>query len=933
MILIALLLTWCPVSVLQSRAENHEAVHALWDEELYNLGYEVFLANNNTRDAFNLAEKALAIRPGDPVWRRRAAQTGEWTGNFPHALEHWYFLATNKSDPEAKLHAIRLSRELREFTTLKGLLESEFRQGRQNGLREYVAVSEALGLPEDAIEVLEHNKSGMEGKYVLEQLARIYEATGHTDNAIASLLELAGRYGASARILLNAASLSYGKGDVLAAYTILNLGRKSIPERELEYWGTLSDLDWALQYTRGAAMASRVLVNQGKGRNVDYQRLIAVNRDLDKAETYALALDGWNRYKASEFFYVLVETGIELNHQDELVSLVAAAGKEGALKPLEEYSYYWMLLSRIRKATGDVAASISNYQEAMRRSPDNGALAAGYIWLLLDLDQRNELRNTLQAWQGREKSYPELYDPFGAAFAYIGEHNKALSFLRVRYSKMNNDAGWLAAYADLLEQTGSPDQAFLERIRALELARTRMKQADALAERDRIELVRVYARLAMRVEPGDVLDDLMKKLMRGKQDDVTRELVSAWALTTERNDFARLWYLREYARLTRRPEWVELAMALEENDRDRIARLLDHDPERLPYRDAVEGALRTGRTTEAETLAFESFQVNDRDYLLDQQVRDVFNARPGWFQYGLNLIDQGGVAFLEQQLSLAYPLTPRVSLRADAGGAEIRHRKNGVLRMYPSSVQHIRAGLSLRHDIGKVEVTAGFYDGLSRYVMAALHSDLKLNRILTLDLALRMGIEAGETLLLKVGGLKDEASIGIQEALTNRDSLQLRLTARSLRDQDRHELGQGTSIESELNHRLSRNWPDTSLRLFAGYHNYHRTGTPRGRALALIPGRVANAAYYVPETFAQTGLGVNAGQEGRTGYIRHWRPFGSLDTNWNSVSGIGFHYELGLVGPLFGLDKLEGVFSQDSGAFGASDITSRFDLRYRYHFD
>lgn len=922
-----------PALTLQSRAEGPAAPMAPFDVELYNLGYDVFLANGNTGDAFTLAEKAVVVRPNDAVWRRRAAQSGEWSGNFARAFEHWFFLATNLSDQDARQNALRLARELREFPRLKRLIETELEAGNEKSLREYVSVCESLGLPEDAIAALELRRAGREGKYILEQLARLYEATGHTDNAIAAWLEQSARYGAVAPVLLKAASLAYGKGDVQSSYTILNLGRKGIPPRELEYWATVSDLDWALQNIKGSATASRVLVKQGKGRDVDYQRLIAVSRDVDKGETYALALEGWRRFKTAPFFYVLVETGIEHEHEDELVSLIHDADLEGALKPMEEFSYYWMLRSRIQRATGDVAASIGYYREAMKRSPDNGALAAGYIWLLLDLDRRNELRATLQAWKGREKRLPELYEPFGAAFAFLGDHGRALNYFRALYRKKHNDPVWLAAYADLLEQNASPDQAFLERMRALDLARKRMNQGATVSEDDGKELVRVYARLAMRVEPGDALDVLMKKIMRGKQDDVTRELVSAWALTTERSDLARLWYLRAYARMTRRPAWVELALALEENDHERIARLLSQDQDLLPYRDAIEGAVRIGWTPQAETLAFERFQTNDQDFLLDQQVRDVFNARPAWFRYGLTLMDQGGVGFLEQKVSISYPLTHRLALQVDAGNTDIRHLKSGLLGLYPGSAQNVKAGMTVRHEKGTAEASIGLYDGLSRFVTAALRSDWRLDQRLKLDLALRMGAEASETVLLKVGGLKDEASLALQDALTSRDTLLLRLSARSLRDQDRHQLGEGASFESDLTHRLLMNWPDTNLRAFGGYHYYARTAAPSGKALRLIPGAIADAAFYVPSSFAQAGLGISVGQEGRTSYIRHWRPFGALDTSWNSVSGFGYHYEVGLVGPVFGLDKLEGAFSQDSGSFGASDLTSRFDLRYRYHFD
>ena len=89
----------------------------------------------------------------------------------------------------------------------------------------------------------------------------------------------------------------------------------------------------------------------------------------------------------------------------------------------------------------------------------------------------------------------------------------------------------------------------------------------------------------------------------------------------------------------------------------------------------------------------------------------------------------------------------------------------------------------------------------------------------------------------------------------------------------------------------------------------------------------------MPKSFTQIGLGLNIGQLRRSAYSREWLPFGGFDLTWNSISGTGFRYELGLVGPVFGLDKLEGSFSQESGRFGNSDVNSRFDIRYLYNLD
>lgn len=903
-----------------------------YDEELYGLSFAVFLANSNPAEAFLLAEKAVAARPQDHAWRRRAAQSGEWSGHAARALEHWYFLARETRQKDAIENAFRLARDLGDGGRLKLLLEQRGIGAHPDLLREYVAVCEIAGVPDDAIAALELHRGGAERLYVLEQLIRLYESVGRTGDAIAARLECVAIIGVSGSELLKAASLAYGTGDIQAAYTILSLGRQ-LPVSEQEYWKAYGDLAWALQDMRTAEKASRLLRESGVAREVDFQRLIMTSREKHPNQAYDLALEAWRRYGKGEFFINLLETGIARKRYAELAVLIREAEKAGALKSMEDAATFWTLVAQVQRGNGKPGESARSYRHALSLAPTDGSLAAGYLWWLLELDQRTELRRTLQAWQGRERAMPELLEPFGAAAAHLGENARALTYFQSLYGQKRNDPAWLAAYADILEQAGWPEAAFTERLRALQLARSRRESVAAAGSDDRRTLQHDVARLALPLQPGDALDTLMRGIAHAPQDAISRELVAAWALSSQRSDLARLWYWRQFARLAQRPAWVELSLALEENDRPRIAALLAHDLERLAYRDAVEAAQRVGWTALAESHAFERFQINERDHLLDQQVRTLFAAHPGSFRYRISLIDQGGVGFLDQHLSLAAPLSNRFSLRLDAGNMNIRAQKSGVLGSYPASIQSAQAGVAMRHEQGTSELMAGMRDGLSRHVVLSLLSDWKLDSRRTLNLTAAMGAPATESVALQIAGLKDEAALVLVNALTPRDSLMVRASGRSLRDQERRRLGEGASLESELTHRLLVSWPDTSLKLFGGYHYYTRTGSPGGATLALIPpGSATDASFLVPATFTQTGLGVSIGQEGRTSYIRDWRPFVAGDMIWNSTNGFGYHYELGLLGPLFGLDSLEFAFAQESGTFGRSDTTTRLDMRYRYHF-
>lgn len=200
-------------AAISCRAEEPHAPMAPvapFDAELYGLSYDVFLANSNVAEAFLLAEKAVVSKPRDMVWRRKAAQSGEWSGNSAKALEHWFFLAKDLHQQDAVEQSFRLARALGDGARLKFLLEMRGFADSPAQLREYVAVCELSGLPEDAIAALEKQRKGADRKYVLEQLARLYEAVGRHTDAIVALLDKAASYGIVPAELLRAASLSYG---------------------------------------------------------------------------------------------------------------------------------------------------------------------------------------------------------------------------------------------------------------------------------------------------------------------------------------------------------------------------------------------------------------------------------------------------------------------------------------------------------------------------------------------------------------------------------------------------------------------------------------------------------------------------------------------------------------------------------------------------
>lgn len=917
-----------PRTTAASGAPAADTISAPYQQELYDLGYSVFLANSNPSDALKVAERALIAQPGNRSWLLKAAQAADWSNQPAKALDHWYALAAY--DPSALPRATELARALQDRSRLRNLVARRLeRDGDAALLRDYITLSEEMGRPEDALALLERPHREWPGDLVLSERARLYEQTGHPRQALAALESLNGVRALTAAEALRGAALWYGIGKPDQAWAVLQKSASAIAASETAFWETLSDLGWALGHTEPSLAASQRLIDRENGRSVDYQRIAEAALEHQPARCFQAALAGWRRYRQPGLLLLVLESGGRLQRWQELNALLhGLSGEERRL--VDGSAQFWLKAAMIARQVGDTAAALRYSREALRREPANIELVAAHLWLLLDIGQVREAAQVAEAWAPKSRLSPALGDAVGAAFAAAGDLPRALPFYRIGFSAHRQDPAWLAAYADLLDQAGKPEGAYLARMMVVEILRGQRRKP--LSGADRKELTRLTAQVVLPLKPGDALDRLMRRVARAEQDPASRDLVTSWLLGTERHDLARLWFFKAYACSSNRPVWARLNLALEQNDQLELARLLAESAEKLPYRDAIEAARRTGQLPMAETVAFERFQQNANDQLLDAQLRDLFGTGRTTARYGLSFLDQGGVGILENRLEGGLRLSNRWSAQLSLVDTRLLSAAGDSLVNHPGRISAFQLGVTRRHQDGALTLLGGVGDGLYTFFNAELKLEQRLSARLAAQAELRIGGRAEETLPLRVGGLKDEALLGLSWTLDPRFSLGLRGSAVALRDQARRPLGEGGGGDLELTHRVVSAWPDVGMRLFGGYHAYRRTGLPEGRTLALVPPGKQVDTFFVPASFGQTGGGVFWGQGWKNAYTRDWKSFGALDVSWNSVSGAGFHYELGVVGPLFGLDALLFSFSQDSGSFGNSDITTRIDLKYRYSF-
>jgi tetratricopeptide (TPR) repeat protein len=901
---------------------------AAYDSELYEAGYDVFLMNGNVKDALRLAEAALAQRPDDPVWRKRAAQTGEWSGEAAKALMHWQHLATVLGDGEAYGHAMRLAAALGDLGARFLLLRHRVqRNGDAATLKSFVECAEMAGELDEAILFLESRENGEDREYILDRLSRLYESNGRPDKAVAAMQESGKVRPLPAEALLRLAGLRYGMGDLEGAYLSLKGGVGTPAEDDPGFLATLGDICWGMQDTECSLQAAERLVTKGKARVQDYRRLLFRLRETSPQEAYLTAREACRLFGAPAFFSEVADAGQRAGNWKELEGFLSEIKPEERIL-LAATAGYWLFRSKVYERLGRAEESLSSYREAMRLEPGNGSLTSGYLWLLLDLDRYDEVKEFVAGRRENGDEAAEVEDALGAALVYLGDYGKALTFFRKRIKGHADDPLWLTAYAEVLEQNGRTEAAFAERMRALLLLRGKMavggpSQAD----------LRLLAGLLLQLQKGDLLDARMAPMLADGADPQSRELVTAWALSSERSDLARWWLMRSHARGSRKPRWARLGLAMEENDRSGMRDLLQSKPERLPYRDAVEAAARVGAPALGEELAWQQSERNPDDHLLHSQLREISSGRSSHAKYGLRFLDRGGIGGIENSLSLSAPASHRFTLFSRLSHTVNSTLRSGVLDNIPSADISAMAGLSARFDRGSAAISAGWRTALTEMITLGATLSYRLTSRMEVGGELRFSSPADESVPLAIGGMKDRGGLMLTHRLSGRDTIQAGYARSYLRDQSRRLLGVGNACTLDVTHQLRFGYPDISARGFAGYYDYAAKGEPEGRALSLIPqGAPRDASFFVPESFFQVGAGAGFGQGLRSGYARSWKPFGNLDVTWRSTSGAGFDLGLGMRGPLIGYDSLLFSLSLSRGASDTSELSGVFEMGYCYYF-
>ena len=927
-----------------------------YDEALYKLAYDVFLANNNAADAFRVALAAVTQRPGDMAWRTRLAQVAEFTGKAELALQQWLRVAIASGDENAYRAVLRLAPGLYDDEALLTAWQHTATQRplSANEWQLVVDVYERLGRPGDAVTYLatQLGRRGGGGpasdSVLLDLMARVQANMGRVADAITSLERLR-RVDPDDRErdldrAIRLATLYFLKPDFAAAYRTLEPLRSRAGSGQEEYWRLLSDLAWQLQQDDVAREAYGVLVAQPKATAVDLERMVRLIRADKPEEAARLAEFSWTQFHNLNGLLSALEIHAGRGDRTALARLYAGitmADEEN----LGGSPFFYELRARYHLQGGRLPLALADYRRATALNPGNTGLRVAFLWFLIDSRQKAVLVRQLAEWSAEAQKNAEYWDAYAAGYVQAGEPKRAVGYLSRQAKQKSGDFLWLSNYADVLEESGGG--AMAERIRRHAWLVVRSAGNRDLRDGPRERQI-ATARLILQYAPGDASLSVMRLLLRqdgGPPGEATKpldaaaaELALGWAVSTEQHEAARAWLWQRYARNLAKtrpaaPLWAEVSVALAQDDKATLERLLFTRSEDMSPGNRIDAARSLQARQLAQTLGFEAQEKRPDDDEIHLRLATDLLAGASSAIAEDKLFTRGVLQGHDETARSQVWLTPRLRLTVELNDVRQHTADSTQLTGVPGVDRTLTASVLLRGDSGDTEVALARRDAMSDFTA------LKLMRVMRMDagsaqLSASLRERAFETVPLYVGGHKDEMAASGTYNFSLREYVTARAwTARFHTQQDAY-LGHGRGLSLETGHRLRIEYPDLSVRLSRVISHYEAEPLADAQSAQLSPGgAIPPGSFFVPKSFRLWGVNLSSGMASREDYSRALRPIMDIGRSVNSVSGNGYNWLVGAGGSVLGHDQLALYLMRSRGGGGTNVSIQEVGVRYQYFFN
>ena len=942
-----------------------------FDDKTYALGYVVFLENRNLEDAWLVARAAVQQSPHDMVWRERLAQVSEWTLRLEMALENWLILARRTQKDAAWQSVLRLAPGQFDDAALIEALRYEIHRkpGSERLLQELVIAYERVGTPQPAIEFLRQQPRT---PATLELLAGLAQRAGDLETALESWRRL---FQDPARITpelaMRAAVLALLRGQGPLGLAWLDAAQSKVtPQTDNApgFWRFTAQLAEQQQKDALATQAYRKLLPTEDVDVGDFDALIRILQTDQPLEAAAVSTLAWERYDEPRHLVQALTLYVSRSQWADVKRLLgqidpAPQATRHALARLRKEPEFLRLAGTYYQNTGQHLQARQYYEAGLRAAPQSPAMRHALLWLFIDSNDTVALRELLALHEPEWSQDEEVHDALGSAYQALSLPTVALvRYLRPRIASHQTDLLWLMNYADALDQNQQSDRAWRLRRHLLSAEWQKARQNDGgprlshaqararwLTEEGLDEVRRLArTRLQLMQRPGDAGLETLRELLRLDRDarggfsNAAAETAIGWLQDAGEYSAERgfLWhqYARSHSLRSNRPLWAEITVALAENDKAATGQLLETFDERLPRYDRINAAAAVGDIRRAQAAAFETQGDQPDDNPIHLQLTENLLA----------FSDHAGAQVVSRQLDsidehegsaqLHLALTPRLFL--DLRLLHTDRRSRFPQTVYnPSSEDALQAELRWQYPNGSTLLRIARRESLTGYTPLQLEQELRLDNRLTLRLDVGTQLPTQESLVLRMGGMKDRLGASLRYQPTRLDQFMVEHWRDRYQLQTGGHLGSGHHTALSYTHTYRLDAPTVDVGAFWSNHAYRRHD-PAGLAgadlayLRYLPPQSlpAGASYFLPDNFSFYGIQLTTNMRFERDYTRAMRPFAAVARTWHSRQGPGYSLRLGFAGSLLGTDHLSLVWSLGKSGTQSPGLSREIQLNYRNHY-
>ena len=931
------------------------------------LAWDTFAAAGDLNAALLITEAALLAEPQSALWLERKAQMSEWAGKAPQALAAWLELMKRGASSRALDNVFRLSPMLYDDDALLAAWLTLARQKKLavDEVAKIIEVYERMGSAEGALSFIRKLRAssspgdGTNSTQWLALEAQLLDRAGRPDEAIA-IFEQLRPDGLTSKDGMRLATLYLKKGQLLLAMRALQAVRLAQGVFDEAYWTMLADVAYDAGERAIAEQALDQVIAYGKPEIYQAERAIRVRTDSNRlAEALRLAAQLYMRFPEDKIVFAWLDA---ISAQKSPVGL--ADLMQGLLashrRALEASPTFLERRAGLYARLGNMALAKRDYALALLIKPDNPPLRAAYWWLLVDQRETALLRSEIgrvNAVQRRSAVYNEVLT---AAWQLLGEPRQALALMQRETKTRSNDFLWLMNYADVLDSADRQTAALRVRrhawfIASREAQRTAARPADKeQAQNALLTQLRLAAEFAGGTDKARLWRDLGGLLKTSQASDQpakkqqAQELVGAWLLSEGRFDAAQRWLWQQHAARLAVPAYQELAVALAQNDKTALARLLDKADDQqantLSPQDRLSGLRALGRRDESASLGME--QALRRAEGLDDEAQRALqeDLLATASRAGVQSRTRQDAVLTRQEIktSAQLVLSPKLKLTFDLSNSNNRTRDTNVIVATPARDREARAGIEAITPWGDLKAQALMRDALARVNGLYLQLTTRLNSQASLRMEAARNERSEESSAMTLAGVRDRLGVTLNLRASDRFDGQLYLGSNRFRTQTGAALGNSLDAFVTGNVYLRRDYPDIRLQSQLRRSVMRATGQPDASTGFLFPGGLTPGvgSFLGPSSTAWSnsiGFGL-AQSDPLSSYSRAWRPWGEIGFETRQTLGerqTQSLLRLGIKGSVRGRDQLNLNLDVRPGTGGLSGAQGTRELRLQYdiYFD